>query len=73
MLYVALALGCAIRHCVPGAADLLEARLRAEVRSEWTLHEYLVTDPASPHFGAVPAAWRRGYAWNAYVWKLAPG
>ena len=71
LLYDALALGSAIRHGVPGAADLLEARLRAEVRSEWALHEYLVTDPASPHFGRVPGSWRSGYACNAYAWKVA--
>ena len=70
LLYDALALGSAIRHGLPEAAALLEARLRAEVRSEWALHEYLVTDPASRHFGGVPAPWRTGYAWNAYVWKI---
>jgi hypothetical protein len=70
LLYDALALDTAARHGIPGAAEDLAARLRAEVRSEWALHEYLVTDPTSRHFGGVPAAWRTGYAWNAYVGTL---
>lgn len=73
LLWDALALAAGIRHGVPEAPALLEARLRAEVRTEWALHEYLATDPLSPYFGGVPDAWRSGYAWNAYVRRVVTG
>lgn len=72
LLWDALALATATRHGVPEAPALLEARLRAEVRSDWALHEYLVSDPWNRYFGGVPDAWRSGYAWNAYVCKVMP-
>lgn len=70
LLYDALALGSALRHGVAEAAELLAARLRAEVRTDWSLHEYLATDPDQPDFGGVPFPWRRDYAWNAYVGRV---
>lgn len=70
LLYDALALGSALRHGVAEAAELLAARLRAEVRADWSLHEYLATDPDQPDFGSVPFPWRRDYAWNAYAGRI---
>lgn len=66
LLYDILALGAAALHNDPTARGLMLARLRSEVRSERSLHEYLSTHPLSPHFGVGPA-YRRGYGWNAFA------
>ncbi|MCC6419286.1 MAG: hypothetical protein IT429_13710 [Gemmataceae bacterium] len=70
LLYDAIALDVAARHAVSGSRPLLEQRCRAEVRRDWSLHEYLALDPAAPDFGKTPYDWRRQYGWNAYVSRL---
>lgn len=69
LLYDALALGAAALHNDPSARGMLLARLRSEVRTDRSLHEYLSTNPVSPHFGVGPA-YRRDYGWNAFVYLI---
>ncbi|MCL5025184.1 MAG: hypothetical protein M1531_01610 [Chloroflexi bacterium] len=70
LLYDALALGVAALHNDPTARGLLLARIRSEVRTDRSLHEYLSTNPVSPYFGVGPA-YRRDYGWNAFVYLVS--
>jgi hypothetical protein len=67
LLYDALALYAGIRHGVPGAANLMLARLASETRRRAALHEYILTAPGDLG-GSVTQ--RDGYGWNAFVGNL---
>ncbi|HEX2987356.1 MAG TPA: hypothetical protein VHS06_04205 [Chloroflexota bacterium] len=69
LLYDGLALYAAARHGVEGAAELFAQRLRSEVRSERSSHEFLSTNPS--HSGPNRPE-ELGYGWNAFLVNLLP-
>ena len=68
-LYDALALYAAARHGNLFSYELLMERMESEVRNSWSSHEFISTNPRSL---GVSEAYRDGYGWNSFTFRLIP-